>query len=310
MEARAKREVTRFLGHLRDERRLSPHTIAGYGRDLEQLIAFCRAHNIPDWQTLDPRQVRAWVATLHRQGQSGRTIRRGLSAARSLYRFLLREKAVTRNPAVGVPGPKIKKNLPKALSAEQAGRLVTLPGDGMLAMRDRALLELLYSCGLRLDEIVTLNLANLDLRAGLVRVTGKGAKTRVLPVGRFAREALGRWLVVRGPLAAKGEPAVFIGRNGRRLGHRAVQLRVRRCARVRGLDVPVHPHMLRHSFASHLLESSGDLRAVQELLGHADISTTQIYTHLDFQHLAQVYDRAHPRARAKAGSKPPTRSED
>ncbi len=310
MEARAQRQLTQFLVYLRDERRLSPRTIGSYRRDLEQLIGFCQAHSIPDWQRLDPRQVRAWAAMLHRQGRSGRTIRRGLSAARSFYRFLLREKVVTRNSVAGVPGPKIKKILPKTLSAEQAARLVALPGDDALAVRDRALLELLYSSGLRLDEAVTLNRVDLDLSDGLVRVTGKGAKTRIVPVGRFAREALNRWLLVRTSLAVTDEPALFVGRNGRRLGHRAMQLRVHRWARSQRLGVPVHPHMLRHSFASHLLESSGDLRAVQELLGHADISTTQVYTHLDFQHLARVYDRAHPRARLKGRTKPPVRGED
>lgn len=304
MNKRAKRQASRFLEHLRDERRLSDHTITSYRRDLARLIGFCAARRIPDWQALDPREGRAFVATLHRQGRSGRTIRRCLAAARSLYRYLLRENVVTRNPLVGIPAPRARKRLPRTLSADQAGHLVAIPGDDVLAVRDRAILELLYSSGLRLSELVGLELADLDVGAALVRVTGKGAKTRVLPVGRFAREALGRWLVARAQLAVKDEPALFTARSGQRLGHRAVQLRVRRWAERQGVGVPVHPHMLRHSFASHLLESSGELRAVQELLGHADISTTQIYTHVDFQHLARVYDRAHPRARSKTRAKP------
>lgn len=304
MQRRATQQVAKFLGYLRHERQMSPHTIESYRRDLTHLIAFCEAHAIADWQALEPYQVRAFVATLHRRGQSGRTIRRRLSAARSLYRYLLREGLVAWNVLAGIPAPKAKRRLPRALSADQASRFVAIPGDDPLTLRDRAMLELLYSSGLRLGELVSLDLGDLDLRAELVRVTGKGAKTRILPVGRFAREALSQWLLVRSRLASRDEPALFTGRNGRRLSHRAVQLRVHRWAQQQGMEIPVHPHILRHSFASHLLESSGDLRAVQELLGHADISMTQVYTHLDFQHLARVYDQAHPRARRKRPTKP------
>ncbi len=306
MQPHATEQVTKFLGYLRDERRMSPCTIEAYRRDLTHLIAFCTVHRVVDWQALGSKQMRAFVAALYRQGQSARTIRRRLSAARTLYRYLLRERLAAHNPLAGIPGPKAKKRLPGVLSPDEASRFVAIPGDDPLNLRDRAMLELLYSSGLRLSELIALDVADLESGVGLVRVTGKGAKTRVVPVGRFAQAALKRWLVVRPRLAPSDEPALFLGRGGRRLSRRAVQLRVQRWAQRQGTEIPVHPHMLRHSFASHLLESSGDLRAVQELLGHADISTTQIYTHLDFQHLARVYDQAHPRARRKRPIKPGT----
>jgi integrase/recombinase XerC len=303
MDQQLRHQVVRFLDHLRDQLRFSEHTIAGYRHDLERFSGFCESHGISSWQAFDPSQARAFVAMLHRRGAAGRSIQRCLSAARTFYRYLLREGVVSRNPFAGVPAPKAKKTLPKTLTAEQASHLVAIGGDNPLAVRDRALLELLYSSGLRVGEVVALDLAHLDLKAGMVRVSGKGAKTRVLPVGRQARQALSQWLAVRSQLVRRDEMALFTSREGGRLSARAVQLRVRRWARHRGLGVPVHPHMLRHSFASHLLESSGDLRAVQELLGHADISTTQIYTHLDFQHVARVYDKAHPRARRQTHGK-------
>ena len=297
--AGAPAEVNRFLQYLRTERRMSPHTVTNYRRDLLRLSTFRAQQSIDDWRAFDVHKARAYVAVLHRAGLSGRSIQRFLSAARSFYRYLLREKLVTHNPLVGVSAPKTPKRLPKTLSAEQTGALVGIDTNDTLSVRDRAILELFYSSGLRLAELVGLNLDVLDLTDATVRVTGKGAKTRVLPVGRYARAALQQWLTRRAQWTAAGEPALFVSRSGARLGARAVQLRLRYWARHQGIGVPVHPHMLRHSFASHLLESSGDLRAVQELLGHVDISTTQIYTHLDFQHLAKVYDKAHPRARRK-----------
>ena len=297
--AGAPAEVDRFLQYLRTERRMSPHTVTNYRRDLLRLDAFRTQQSIGDWRAFDVHRARAYVAALHRSGLSGRSIQRFLSAARSFYRYLLREKIVTHNPLVGVSAPKTPKRLPKTLSAEQTGALVGIDTNDPLSVRDRAIMELFYSSGLRLAELVGLDLDALDLADATVRVTGKGAKTRVVPVGRYARAALQQWLMRRAQWTATGEPALFVGRNGRRLGARSVQLRLSHWARHQGLTVPVNPHMLRHSFASHLLESSGDLRAVQELLGHADISTTQIYTHLDFQHLAKVYDAAHPRARRR-----------
>jgi integrase/recombinase XerC len=236
---------------------------------------------------------------LHRQGLAGRSIARALSSARSFQRYLLREGLAAHNAFTGVAAPKAGKRLPKALSVDQAARLMQIDGDEPLTRRDHALFELLYSSGLRLAELVSINVTDVDLRDGTVTVTGKGAKTRIVPVGTQARAAIQTWLQDRAALAAVGESALFLGRNGKRLGARAVQLRLKQWAVRQGIEVPIHPHMLRHSFASHLLESSGDLRAVQELLGHADLSTTQVYTHLDFQHLAKVYDAAHPRARRR-----------
>ncbi len=303
MREAARAQAEDFLVHLRDQRRFSPRTLVAYRRDLAALMRFCEAIRITDWRALAPPQARAFVGMLRRRGSSGKTIRRCLSASRSLYRYLLDEGLVSRNPFAGLPVPNTGKRLPRSLSVDQAARLLSLPGDGLLDLRDRALLELLYSSGLRLSELVALDLDSLDLASGLVRVTGKGAKTRVVPVGRHARQALEAYLAVRPSLTAPEEPAVFVTHRGQRISPRAVQLRVGRRAREQGLGMPVHPHMLRHSFASHLLESSGDLRAVQELLGHSDISTTQVYTHLDFQHLAEVYDAAHPRARRRRQGK-------
>ena len=300
MQERAHQLLEKFLRHLGDERRLSPLTLRHYGRDLTQCAAYCDGAGVAGWEALATAQVRGWVAAMHRRGLSGKSIQRALSALRSFYRYLLREQAVALNPASGVTAPKSARRLPKTLTTDQAARLVSFDARDPLAWRDRALLELLYSSGLRLSEVVNLDLAELDLAGGLVRVTGKGRKVRDVPVGAKAREALQEWIAMRGQFATPEESAVFIARNGRRLGPRALQARVRHWAARQGMEVPVHPHMLRHSFASHVLESSGDLRAVQEMLGHANISTTQIYTHLDFQHLANVYDKAHPRARRKS----------
>jgi integrase/recombinase XerC len=302
MHERAHRFLEEFFRHLGDERRLSPHTLVHYRRDLAQCIAYCDSAGVAGWDKLTTAEVRGWVAALHRRGLSGKSIQRALSALRTLYRYLLREQAVSRNPAAGVTAPRSARRLPRTLTADQAARLVALDARDPLMLRDRALLELLYSSGLRLSEAVNLDLAELDLGGGLVRVTGKGRKVRDVPVGAKAREALREWLAVRHEMAGAEQAAVFVARNGKRLGARAMQSRLRIWAVRQGMEVPVHPHMLRHSFASHVLESSGDLRAVQELLGHANISTTQIYTHLDFQHLAKVYDKAHPRARRKTAT--------
>jgi len=291
--------LDKFLRHLGEERRLSPLTLIHYRRDLMQCIAYCHQAGITDWEKFSPAQVRGWVAALHRHGLGGRSIQRALSALRSFYRYLLREQLVARNPATGITAPKSARRLPKTLTADQAARLMAGDRSAPLSQRDAALWELLYSSGLRLSEAINLNLPELDLAGGAVRVTGKGKKVRDIPVGAKACQALKAWLAARRQFARVDEPAVFIARNGKRLGGRAVQMRLQAWAIRQGMEVPVHPHMLRHSFASHVLESSGDLRAVQEMLGHANISTTQIYTHLDFQHLTKVYDKAHPRARRK-----------
>lgn len=299
------RLLTMFWRYLGSERRVSPRTVEGYRRDLERFAGYCREQGHAAWLTITTAHIRAYVAHLHRSGMAGGSIRRHLSALRTFYRFLLREGLAESNPASGVSAPRDGRRLPKTLTVDQAASLLTVSAverdsaGQFLLMRDMAMMELLYSSGLRLAELVGLNRPDLDLADGVVRVTGKGAKTRVLPVGRQARAALEAWLAV----SQVEQGALFVSRHGRRLGPRAVQRRLDYWARRRGLDTAVHPHLLRHSFASHMLESSGDLRAVQELLGHADISTTQIYTHLDFQHLAQVYDKAHPRARKAARKK-------
>jgi integrase/recombinase XerC len=303
--------VARFRRYLGSERRLSTHTDRSYARDLAALVRYCDQHGISEWAHLDPQQLRAFAAHAHARGLAPRSIQRRLSAVRSFYQFLLRESPaelarkgrgprVRVNPAQGVRAPKSARRLPQTLDADQMARLLQIPAGDALSARDRALMELLYSSGLRLAELVGLDLVSLDLKDRTVQVLGKGRKSRIVPVGRVAVQALRGWLKERAALARNDEPALFVGRNGRRLGARAVQLRVAAWARRQGLTVPVHPHLFRHSFASHLLESSGELRGVQELLGHADISTTQIYTHLDFQHLARIYDATHPRARRKA----------
>lgn len=295
-----------FFRYLDTERRLSPHTISNYRRDLDNIISFLDQHEVTSWQALDAQHVRGWLATRHRRGVGGRSLARALSALRSLLNFLMREGVLKNNVAKGVSAPKSPRKLPEPLDADEMTRLLEVnatTGKDNLALRDRAMMELMYSSGLRLAELVSLNMGDVDLVDGSVPVTGKGGKTRVVPVGRHAREALVQWLKQRANLAALDEKGLFVGQRGKRLSPRAVQQRFRQWGIKQGLDSHVHPHKLRHAFASHLLESSGDLRAVQELLGHADISTTQVYTHLDFQHLAKVYDRAHPRAQ-KGARKP------
>ena len=286
-----------FLYHLQTERRLSATTRLHYRRDLNELAGWCDRTGIGCWGDLDTRHVRHYAAQCHRRGLSGRSIQRRLSALRTFFNFLLRENAVQRNPGLDVRAPRSEQHLPDTLNVDDINRLLATGSDDMLGLRDHAMLELLYSSGLRLAELVSLDLADVDFAERMVRVTGKGAKTRVVPVGSKAVRALQAWLAVRPQPQAGSETALFTACTGRRLGHRAVQQRVKQWARRKGVPGDLHPHTLRHSFASHMLESSGDLRAVQELLGHADISTTQVYTHLDFQHLARVYDAAHPRAR-------------
>lgn len=295
------RQLEAYCAHLRNERQMSEHTQLAYRRDLQKVIEFCAAQGITDWNALQVQQLRQMVARLHQHGQSARSLARLLSAVRGLYRYLNREDLCQHNPANGLAAPKGERRLPKVLDTDRALQL--LDGgvdDDFIARRDQAILELFYSSGLRLSELTNLDLDQLDLTAGLVQVQGKGNKARVLPVGRKAREALQQWLKLRG-ISAPRDNAVFLTRQGTRLGQRAIQMRVK-AAGERELGQHLHPHMLRHSFASHLLESSQDLRAVQEMLGHADIGTTQIYTHLDLQHLAAVYDSAHPRAKRSKGT--------
>ncbi len=287
-----------YLRHLASERRLAAHTLKAYRRDIEALLAQLGTEPLA---TTTVHHIRRAVSTLHGRGLSGSSLARMLCAWRGLFDYLARDHGLASNPCRGVRAPRAAKRLPNALSADEAVRLVEVGGDDLLAVRDRALLELLYSSGLRLAELASLDWPMLDWSAGTVRVTGKGSKTRVVPVGRHALARLREWQACRQSLNhGMEEPAVFINRRGARLSARSIQLRVRRAGMRQGISGRVHPHALRHSFASHVLQSSGDLRAVQEMLGHASISTTQVYTHLDFQHLAKVYDAAHPRARKKA----------
>lgn len=285
-----------YLNHLAHERGLSPLTCENYARDIRVLAEL--ATDTP-WQDIRPPHVRRYVAALHGRGIGGKSIARMLSAWRGFFNYLTLRHGIANNPCVGMRPPKSAKTLPQALSPEQAGRLVNIEGDDPLALRDRAILELFYSSGLRLAELVTLDLNGLDLSEATVTVTGKGNKTRIVPVGAHAIAAIRAWLPQRTILIAEDEQAMFVSRNGKRLTPRAIQYRLKTWAIKQGIAGSVHPHVLRHSFATHVLQSSGDLRAVQEMLGHANISTTQVYTHLDFQHLAKVYDQAHPRARKK-----------
>ncbi|HEV8333890.1 MAG TPA: tyrosine recombinase XerC [Steroidobacteraceae bacterium] len=292
--------LPRFLAHLSVERRLSAHTDKSYRADLQRFVAYCTRSHVRNWRAVDSQHVRMFAAAEFRQGSSPRTIQRRLSALRSFFNFLLREKALESNPGVGVQAPKARKRLPETMDVDLMTRLLEFRADTQLGVRDKAIMELFYSSGLRLSELVGLNLGDVDRGDRTVRVLGKGRKTRIVPVGKHALDALGRWLKERATLAATGEQSLFVGARGERLGARAIQKRIASWARQQGLGRHVHPHLFRHSFATHLLESSQDLRGVQELLGHANISTTQVYTHLDFQHLAKIYDAAHPRARRKA----------
>lgn len=295
--------IDAFIRHLEFERRLSSHTCKNYRRDLHALLAWCEQHDIADWGEIDSEHIRSHAATSHRQGLGARSIQRRLSAARSFYRYLMREKHVKGNPVQDVSAPKAKKRLPANLDADRMARLLDIKDKGPLVARDRAILELLYSSGLRLAELTGLNLGDVDMADATVRVTGKGSKTRIVPVGRYALAALQQWHKERGQFVKPDEPALFLSTQGNRLSNRAVQARVTFWGKKQGIDTRVYPHLFRHSFATHMLESSHDLRGVQELLGHADISTTQVYTHLDFQHLAQIYDKTHPRARSKGKKK-------
>lgn len=291
--------LQRFEAHLHDERRLSPHTLDNYRRDLASVVAYCDSQAIAAWQQLQPAQVRGWAAQLHRRGLSGRSVQRSLSALRSFCRYLIDQGELRNNPAQDVRAPKSPRRLPHSLDIDALQSLLDAGADDWLSQRDATMLELMYSCGLRLAELVGLDIVQVDLRSAEARVLGKGSKTRIVPVGGKAVAALQAWLPVRARHCGPGENALFINRRGTRLSARSVQQRFRHRALQTGFDSRLHPHALRHSFATHMLESSGDLRAVQELLGHANLSTTQVYTHLDFQHLAQVYDQAHPRARSR-----------
>lgn len=286
-----------FLIYIEKERRLSNHTIESYQRDILLLLRLAESTPLQDIRT---HHIRRFVAKLHAQGLGGRSLGRALSAWRGFFRFLMRDHGFAHNPCVGVRAPKTAKKLPQALSPEEMSKLVDLPAGDPFSVRDRAMFELFYSSGLRLSELTALSPADIDFDDATVRVLGKGGKTRVVPVGRFALRYIRDWLGERGAISRGEQTALFLNHHGRPIGPRTVQQRLKKWALKQGISQHVHPHMLRHSFASHVLQSSGDLRAVQEMLGHASISSTQIYTHLDWQHLAKTYDAAHPRARRKS----------
>jgi integrase/recombinase XerC len=288
-----------YLDYLENERGLSPRTRKAYKRDLDLFAGELDRLDISGPEAISEHVVRGFIARLHRQGLGPRSIQRVLSAIRGFYRWLMREGLAEHNPAAAVKAPRAPKKLPETLDADAVSRLLDFEPVTPLEIRDKAMLELFYSSGLRLSELATLRWDQIDTRAGLIRVTGKGNKTRMVPVGSYAAKALEKWRKVRGNFADFEEPCIFVSQRGTPISERAIQSRIRHWARKQGIPQQVYPHLLRHSFASHMLESSGDLRAVQELLGHTDISTTQIYTHLDFQHLAKVYDKAHPRAKKK-----------
>jgi len=286
-----------FIHYLRTERQLSRHTLDSYARNLSKLLSEVDASK--SIRQIDAVDIRSTLAKLHRKGMSSRSLQQWLSALRTFFRYAIQQGWSTSDPTSGISAPKASRPLPKTLDVDQVGQLLDIKGNEWIDFRDRAILELFYSSGLRLSELCSLNPESIDLRNASLRVIGKGNKARELPIGKKAIDALREWIKVRTDRLAVGENALFLNQRGNRLSPRAIQLRLKKIAVQQGIISHVNPHMLRHSFASHMLESSGDLRSVQELLGHSNISTTQIYTHLDFQHLAKVYDQAHPRASRK-----------
>ena len=288
-----------FQDYLQYEKQYSQHTLSSYQRDIKQFQTWLKKNKYDEIIKADNLHIRNWVAGLHRQGMGSHSLQRKLSSLRSFYNFLIRKRQLKNNPALDIRAPKAAKKLPDTLDTDTLSQLLNIPADSILAIRDRAIMELFYSSGLRLSELVNLNLDSIDLKEKSLRAIGKGDKERLLPIGRKAIEAIELWLNKRTEMAKLDETALFVSMRGKRISTRSIQQRLSYWRKKQGLEQHIHPHKLRHSFASHILESSGDLRAVQELLGHADISTTQIYTHLDFQHLANVYDKAHPRARKK-----------
>lgn len=293
--------LTEYLAFLHFERGLSALTRENYARDIKKLIELSETSALNELQQL---HIRRFVASLHSKGLSGKSIARMLSSWRGFFTFLVNQKNFTANPVIGLRAPKSPKNLPQSLSVEQAIKLVNIDEEATLSTRDHAILELFYSSGLRLSELVNLDMDALNFDEGTVKVTGKGNKTRIVPMGKFAIAAMQKWLQARGQISKidASSKAVFIGLQGKRVGARNLQYRIKDWSIKQGVNSNVHPHLLRHSFATHVLQSSSDLRAVQEMLGHANISTTQVYTHLDFQHLSKTYDAAHPRAKKKSSA--------
>lgn len=291
--------IQQFSEHLKYEKHYSKHTLDAYLRDIHQFQLWLADNDCKDILKADNLHVRNWISGLHRKGIGRKTLQRKLSSVRGFFQFLIRKQRIKNNPAIDIRAPKTIKRLPDTIDVDTLSQLLNIPETNTLAIRDKAILELFYSSGLRLSELSNLDLDSIDLNDNSLRAIGKGNKTRILPIGQKASEALHKWLQQRSEIAAINEVALFVSNRGNRISNRSIQQRLNYWRKHQGLNQHIHPHKLRHSFASHILESSGDLRAVQELLGHADISTTQIYTHLDFQHLAKVYDNAHPRARKK-----------
>lgn len=291
-------ETQAYWDYLRIEKQASPHTLSNYQRQLKAICQMLAEAGITQWNEVEASTVRWLLSQSHKQKLSAKSIGLRLVALRQFLAYLVRMEKLTANPAMGIKAPKVGKHLPKNIDAEQISQLLDVESDDPQDLRDLAMMELMYSSGLRLSELQGLDLADMDLRAGEVRVLGKGSKERIVPIGSKAVAMLARWLAVRSEFNPQ-QMAVFLSRQGKRLSHRAIQLVMQKWGRKQSLDTHLHPHKLRHSFATHLLEASGDLRAVQELLGHSSLGTTQIYTHLDFQHLAKIYDSAHPRARRK-----------
>ncbi len=300
MSPDAKEMLAGYISQLKYEKRVSENTVKSYQRDLASLSNYCDEKSLPDWVALKQGDIRAHIAARHRKGLGSKSLQRELSAIRSFFTYLLKNSLVEFNPAQHVKAPKQARKLPKVLDVDQVGGLLDAGISSPLEVRDLAMFELFYSSGLRLSELSSLNINDLDLsdRSLIVR-SGKGGKDRALPIGGKAVAAIDKWLQLRPKMSTDTDTALFVTAKGRRLGQRSIQSRLSQWCKKKGVQEHVHPHMLRHSFASHLLESSQDLRAVQELLGHSNISTTQIYTHLDFQHLAEIYDKAHPRAKKR-----------
>lgn len=288
-----------FLDHLATQRLLSSHTITNYQRALLSLQQLMANEQLTSWQQLNGDVIRQWVASSRQQGLSARSIATKLSSLRSFCKYLIKIEYLTQDPSVGIKAPKQSKPLPKNVNVDQVSQLLDIDDDDPLAIRDRAIMEVFYSSGLRLAELANLDLNDIDTHQQLVKVTGKGDKQRLVPITNTALQQLQKWYQVRELIAPVSEKAIFVSQHGKRISHRSIQVRMKKWATQQQLATTIHPHKLRHSFATHMLEESSDLRAVQEMLGHADLSTTQVYTQLDFQHLAKVYDQAHPRAKLK-----------
>ena len=295
-------DLQSFFQYLKSEKRYSSHTLDNYQRDISYFNEFCHSQSVNDWPSVDSQHIRNFVSQMHRKGLSGKSIQRQLSSLRSLFRFLLKHHKVKQNPVTGVSAPKSPRKLPEVVTPDVLDHLMDIDLTDPLAVRDKAIMELFYGCGLRLSELVGLDLSSIEWPGQTLIVLGKGRKQRRLPFGEKAVQALRHWIQVRVQFANEAEQAVFVSNRGQRISPSSIQQRLKKWAREKGIEQRIYPHLMRHSFASHILESSHDLRAVQELLGHANLTTTQIYTHLDFQHLARVYDAAHPRAKKEVVS--------